>query len=290
MAHTQLKAGDLSVVIGDNGADGEHRAGYNGVWSLKHRACKRSPFVPAYAGLNLEHVFDGATEFQPGNFFEPRTAPMTLSRISAREAELHQPPTPATSLESWTRFTLSRPHYVDMQFRFRPHLRVFRHGYIGLFWASYIHAPEDKSIYFPGGIRPGESLWSQLCTQEHNDESTVRSMTDDTTLRFEPHDKGTLYAAMSRLRYAEPFFYGLFENMTLIFMFDGPGLIRFAHSPSGGGPDQARRTTCPAWDFQYILPEYEVGREYTLRMRLCFRPRCTREQVMEECRGWKKGG
>lgn len=287
--HTQIKAGDLTAVIGDNGAQGEHRAGYNGVWSLKHRACTRSPFVPSYAGLNLEHIFDGATELKPGNFFEPRTAPMTLRRISASAAELHQPPTPATSLASWTRFTLTAPHYVDMQFRCRPHLAAFRHGYIGLFWASYIHGPEDKSMYFLGGTRSGEAQWAQLCTQEHNDESTVRSMTDDFVARMEPYDRGTLYASMSRLRYAEPFYYGLFENMTLIYMFDGPGLIRFAHSPSGGGNDPARRTTCPAWDFQWILPQYEVGQEYALRMRLCFRPRCARERVIEEYHGWKRG-
>jgi hypothetical protein len=288
MPRTELKAGDLTAVIGDNGSDGEHRAGYNGIWSLRHRAGKRSPFVPAYAGLNLEHIFDGSTEFRPGNFFEPRTAPMELRRISAHQAELHQPPTPATSLESWTRFTMTPPHFVDMEFRCRPHLAVFRHGYIGLFWASYIHGPEDKSIYFLGSAGKGAPNWVQLCTQEHNDESTVRSIADDTVLGMEQHDKGTLYASMSRLRYADPFFYGLFENMTLIFMFDGPGLIRFAHSPSGGGQDPLRRTTCPAWDFQYILPEYEVGSEYTLRIRLCFRPRCTREQVMEEYRGWSR--
>ena len=35
-----------------------------------------------------------------------------------------------------------------MHFRFRPTQHVFTHGYIGLFWASYINAPEDKSIYF----------------------------------------------------------------------------------------------------------------------------------------------
>jgi hypothetical protein len=102
-----------------------------------------------------------------------------------------------------------------------------------------------------------------------------------------PPDKGTLYASMSRLRFAEPFFYGRFEDMTLAFMFDGPGLIRFAHSPSGGGPDPERKTTCPAWDFQWILPAYEVMREYVLHVRLCFRPRCSRDEIVGQFRSWQ---
>ncbi len=89
MASTEIKAGDLTAVIGDNGAAGEHRAGYNGIWSLRHKAWPRTPFVPAYAGLNLEHIFDGATEFAAGNFFEPRTSPMRLHRRRPRSIPAH---------------------------------------------------------------------------------------------------------------------------------------------------------------------------------------------------------
>ena len=46
------------------------------------------------------------------------------------EAELHQPPTPTFHLESWTRFTLVAPHYVDMHFRCRPRQHAFRFGTI----------------------------------------------------------------------------------------------------------------------------------------------------------------
>ena len=46
-----------------------------------------------------------------------------------------------------------------MTFRCRPTQHVFRRGYIGLFWASYINAPDDKSMYFRG-----TAGWLQLCT------------------------------------------------------------------------------------------------------------------------------
>src|SRR5205809_1120993 len=118
MTHDTFHAGDVTAVIGDNSAAGEHRAGYNGVWSLPH---------------------------------------------------------------------------------------VFAHGYIGLFWASYINAPADKSIYFRGG-----GLWQQLCSQRHNDESTVRHRDDRIELRFSPDLSDALYRNFSPLRFDESYYYGLF--------------------------------------------------------------------------------
>src|SRR5687767_15602045 len=107
MPSATFTAGDLTAVIGDNAADGAHRAGYNGLWSLTHKAEKTNLFVPTVAGLNLEHIFDGETLDAPGEskvFFEPRQAAMTFKKVSATEAELHQPPTPTFFLESWTTF------------------------------------------------------------------------------------------------------------------------------------------------------------------------------------------
>ncbi|MCI0379155.1 MAG: hypothetical protein L0215_16225 [Gemmataceae bacterium] len=286
MAHDTFRVGDLTAVIGDNAAAGDHRAGYNGVWSLVHRTQPLNLFVPTVAGLNLEHIFDGDRVDKDNTrriFFEPRNAPMTFRRISDTEAELHQPPTPTFHLESWTRFTLAAPHYVDMSFRFRPTQHAFNHGYIGLFWASYIHGPEDKSIYFRSN-----GQWQQLCTQRHNDESTVRHVADKFDLRFSEGYPECLYRNYSPMRYDEPFYYGLFQNHVAIFMFDRMDGIRFTHSPSGGGLTKERQSSNPAWDFQYILPKYEVKKEYGFRARLAYRPRCTRAEILEEVAAWRK--
>ena len=82
--HAALTAGDLTAVIGDNSADGEHRAGYNGVWSLQHSAGTRSVFVPGIAGLNLEHMVTGEQLADGKIFFEPRNSPMSFNQISER--------------------------------------------------------------------------------------------------------------------------------------------------------------------------------------------------------------
>lgn len=285
MAHDTFRVGDLTAIIGDNSAAGEHRAGYNGLWSLSHRTEPANLFVPIVAGLNLEHIFDGDkrdTDNSRKIFFEPRNAPMDFKKLSDSAAELYQPPTPTFHLESWTRFELVAPHYVDMSFRCRPTQHVFTHGYIGLFWASYINAPEDKSIYFGNG-----GYWQQLCTQRHNDESTVRHRDDKIDLKFT--DPGeALYKNLSPLRYDEPFYYGLFRKHTYILMFDRGDGIRFTHSPSGGGINKDLQTSNPAWDFQWILPRYEVKKEYSFRARLAYRERCARTDVVAEYEQWRK--
>jgi hypothetical protein len=285
MAHGTFKIGDITAVIGDNAAAGEHRAGYNGVWRLTHRSEAASLFVPAVAGLNFEHIFDGDKRDADGSrkiFFEPRTAPMTFKQLSEVEAELHQAPTPTFHLESRTGFRLSAPHYIDMTFRCKPTQHAFAHGYIGLFWASYINAPEDKSMYFKSG-----GLWHQLCSQRHDDESTVRHRYDKIELKFSKGLGDALYMNLSPLRFEDPFYHGLFGSHLVVLMFDRTEGIRFTHSPSGGGINRQRETSNPAWDFQYLLPRYEVNKEYGFRARLVYRERCARTEVVKEYRKWR---
>lgn len=285
MGHSEFHVGDLTAVIGDNSADGEHRAGYNGVWSLRHKN-SRNLFVPAYAGLNHEHIFNGETEDDRQFFFEPRTAPMTFNKISENEAELHQPPTPTFQVESWTRYKLSAPHYLDVNYRCMAHQHVFPRSWIGLFWASYINAPEDKSMYFLGGLKNAPATWIQFCTQQHNGESTVRYRQDKQRLSFEDRSVEALFKSISPLNFDQSFFYGHFDDLTWIVMFDCKEGLRFTHSPSGGGGNPDRRTTNPAWDFQWIIPDYQVLKPYDLRVRTVLRPRCSREQVIAEFDSW----
>jgi hypothetical protein len=288
MTSTTIQTGDLTAVVGDNSADGDHRAGYNGLWSLRHSACRRDLFVPGVAGLNHEHIFDGHTDDMAAEiFYEPRHAPTSLQIRDRNTAELHQPPTPVFKLESWTRFTLAAPHYVDMQYRCVPTQHVFRGGYIGLFWASYINAPGDKSIYFLGGGDGERDHWVQLCTQLHNDESTVRHREDAFDLTFREQNRPSLFRSLSPLRFDVPVYYGLFENLVWILMFDISAGIRFTHSPSGGGYNRERNSANPAWDFQFIVPQYEVMKQYGFRARGVLRPHCSREDILAEYRAWK---
>jgi hypothetical protein len=279
----------LVCVIGNNAASGEHRAGYNGIFRMTSPELGESVYLPAVAGLNLEHYFDARPRSEdPKIFFEPRHAPMRFRKLSATKAELFQDPTPVYGVESSTEFELKEPYYVDIKYRATPRKDGFTGGFLGIFWASYINGPLDKSIYF---LRDGSSMtapqWAQFSTQMHGRDSTVRSASDKTDLIM-GDDPTSLYRNVSPLRYSEPFYYGRFRDMVLIYIFKSNPYLRFAHSASGGGRAASGDDTNPAWDFQLVIPNPEVGREYGLEMRVVYKPWAGRADVLREVRSWQQ--
>ena len=280
-----LKSSELEVVIANNksrDAGGvQHKAGYNGIIALTAEQQPDSPFVPAYAGINLEHYFDGSPRSDSHIFFEPRYAEMRLTRVDERTVELYQPMTPFFKVESWTRFEVQEPHAIDFTFRCIPHRSDYVGDFLGVFWASYLNGPLNKSMYFIDAQSSlKEPLWRQLCTQLHNRDSTILHASDSTELTFEGGD--TLFANESPLRYSAPFFYGRFRDMVLIYVFKPSPGLRFTHSPSGGGSTPQGDDTNPAWDFQLILPSPEAGKKYRLDGRLVYKQWTNREDILAE--------
>jgi hypothetical protein len=293
LAHAQdsdtFRASRLTAVIGNNAAAGEHRAGYNGIFRLTGPGSDESAYVPAVAGLNLEHYFDArprSTDVKV--FFEPRNVPMQFRKINDTTAELRQDATPVYGIESRTVFELKDPYYVDVSYRGTPRRDVLQGGYLGIFWASYINAPLDKSIYF---LAPGSTVdkpsWLQFFSQEHGRDATVRPAGEVTNLAAVSDDPGTLFRNLSPLRYGEPFYYGRVGDMVLIYIFRANPYLRFAHSPSGGGRTRAGDDTNPAWDFQLVIPGPQEGKEYGFDMRIVYKPWAGRADVLQEVRKYK---
>ncbi|MCC6696693.1 MAG: hypothetical protein IT365_13770 [Candidatus Hydrogenedentes bacterium] len=278
-----FRVSGLQCVIGNNAADGEHRSGYNGVFRITSPDERITPYVPLYAGLNLEHYFDARPRSPEASvFFEPRHAPMEFRKVNDTTAELHQPATPVYGVESWTTFELKEPHYIDMSYRCIPRKDAFQGGFMGVFWASYINAPHDKSIYFLQGDSTLEKpRWAQVCTQKHGVHSTIRWQGDAAELQYPP-EADTLFNSLSPYRFSAPFYYGRVRDMVLIYIFKPNPYLRFAHSPSGGGNTQAEDDTNPAWDFQLVIPDWKIGETYTLTMRAVYKPWVDRADVLNE--------
>jgi hypothetical protein len=62
--------------------------------------------------------------------------------------------------------------------------------------------------------------------------------------------------------------------MAFVLMFRPDDNVRFSQSPSGGGDGN------PAWDFQWFVPQYEVGRRYRFVMRAMYLPFESTEQIV----------
>ena len=232
--------------------------------------------MPSYAGLNFEHIHDGTVQ-ERDVLFEPRRAPMEIRQIDQHTVELYQEPTPHWELESWLRYELLADGVIEMTLECIPHERVFKNDYIGLFFASYINQPESLDIHFLGRSsddRGGEPRWIRGITPAHGELSTHRSADDNRTFSRDGEFPLTLVFNFSDYRYDEPWYYGVSGGMALVLMFRPCDQVRLSQSPSGGGKGN------PAWDFQWFVPDYEVGRRYRFVMRAMYLPFESPEQIV----------
>lgn len=281
--HVVLKRNGITAIIVDNAAgDSEaiktHRAGYNGVAVLNHSTQAKNLFVPNYAGLNFEHIHDGTTAVNQEKF-EPRKWPMELRVINDHTVELYQSPTPNWKLESCGRYSILEDGTLEYTFECIPRQDLFKNGYIGLFWASYINSPEDKAINFIGREKDDSTIqprWIRAVTPKHGVEST------HPPAGYGPHPKVasdfplTLVNHPSKYIYTMPLYYGVSGKMAFVQMFRSRDQIWLAQSPTGGG------ATNPAWDFQWFIPNYKVGQAYGFVMRAAYIPAASAERIHKD--------
>ncbi len=277
-----LERGEIRAVIVNNEAvDDEvlpgHRAGYSGLASLMHNRRRENLFVPAYAGLNFEHIHDGTV--QPREIlFEPRQAPMTIRRAGRYAVELHQPPTPHWKLESRLRYELVNDRTIEMTLECIPRAKTFKNDYVGLFFASYIDKPESPDIHFLGVPADGKNAkpqWIRGVTPSHGVLATHPAVDDTRDFPHAPDFPLSLVFNESNHRYSEPWYYGVSHWMAFVQMFRPGDGVRLTQSPSGGGEGN------PAWDFQWFIPKYEVGRQYRFIMRAMYLPFESQEQIIK---------
>lgn len=291
-----LKRADVTAVIVDNRAVNDdvlpnHKAGYSGVAKLAHTMRDENLFVPFYAGLNFEHIHDGTVQDR-NVLFEPRNAPMELRVIDRHTVELYQKPTPHWKLESCHRYRLLEDGTIEMTFQCVPRAKTFANGYIGLFWASYIHQPESLDIHFAGWDIGkltkelarlkrvpvnGHEHWERFrvprpprfitaSTPLHGVRPTHVGLLDGRVFKHDDAFPLSLVFNKSDWIYGESWYYGVSHRVALVQMFRDDDRIRFSQSPSGGGKGN------PAWDFQYFIEDYEVDKTYGFVMRAKYMP------------------
>ncbi|HEV8379456.1 MAG TPA: hypothetical protein VGP99_11450 [Tepidisphaeraceae bacterium] len=248
----------------------DHRAGYSGIASLTHEKNGTNLFVPAYAGLNFEHIHDGTTHPRP-ILFEPRNFPMELRIIDTHIVELYQKPTPNWFLESCQRYELLDDGAIQLTIECISRKRVFKNGYIGLFWASYINQPKSADIHFfgRGEAEAATPRWIDAASPSHGVNATHLASADVRTFTHDGDFPMTLVFNQSKLRFTEPWYFGICREFAYAQIFRAQDNVRFAQSPSGGGNGN------PAWDFQFFIADYQVDHLYRFVMRAVYTPMTT---------------
>ena len=145
------------------------------------------------------------------------------------------------------------------------------------------YRPADKKINFLGNNNQSDSIdWISAYSTKHGLKSTHLWKQDKDPVYFAPNFNASLASHFSDYRYDQPFYYGRFHNMALTYMFYPEEGIRFSQSPTGGGELN------PAWDFQFIVPNFEIGKEYSFQARMMYKEFAGADDVLEEFEAWKK--
>lgn len=288
-AHTaHLQTEKLRAVVADNEAFGPtHRAGYNGVAELSLTNNSANLFVPQYAGLNFEHIFSGDAKSFGWNIFEPRRATMQLIRRSPTRVELRQERTEHWPLRSRLIYEAKRDS-IDFTYCGTPLEDAWaKHGYIGVFFASYIQKPEDMSLHFIGRSRsdPGDARprWIKHLPPKHGIAANHRAAGSTWDPPLDDGFNIDLVKGASDFEYVYPFYFGRSGDNAFVMMFERPrdgGELRFAQSPSGGGSGN------PAWDFFWLQRGYTVGREFCFRARAVLCKFTNAEGVIRRYQQW----
>lgn len=278
MTHCEMiQAGEIQAVIGDASRDGVGGRQYCGVWSL---ASKRRPFNAfgnSYAGLIPGEIRGKA----------PALGVVDESACVLTRAADEECPTDVRA-----EYRVVAPHYIDHRLVFTDRRDVRREGcdFREVTWCSYMNCPEDPRLHFRSG---GD--WTAYLSPRHGVGSNLApAYIADSALERWParSDKGEpFHWDRAGVRFDEPFYYGRLGDLALIFMFRSPQWLRFYCSPTGGGGSLRPGQACPAWDFEWVIPEadYAVGQTYELSMRMAYAPFVSPTAVLEEFRRFQAG-
>jgi len=270
MTHCELmQVGDIQAVVGDASRDGVGGTQYCGVWSLTTKRRVFNAFGNSYAGLIPGDIRGKA----------PRLEVRSDSCCAlVRKADDTYP------VDVCATYELVAPHYIDHTLRFTDRRDVRGPGcsFREVSWCCYMNCPEDSRINFLVGGK-----WFSYISPEHGVGSNIApAYLPDRALEVWPKVEGRRSFHWDRIRerFDQPFYYGLLGDHALMLLFDTPRWLRFFCSPSGGGGSLRARETCPAWDFEWVIPasDYKVGREYALRVRLVYKPFVSQDDVLAE--------
>ena len=270
MTHCEMiQAGEIQAIIGDASRNGVGGAQYCGVWSLTSVHRVFNAFGNSYAGL-IPGVIRGKS---------PKLGVVDESTVElTRDADSDYA---ATAI---ARYTVVPPYYIEHSLEFvdEKDMRGPNCDFREVSWCCYMNSPEDSRIHF---LSQGE--WFRYISPKHGVDSNIApSYVPDDALEVWPALSGRRPFHWDRLkrRFDKPFYYGRLGNMVLILIFGKPEWLRFFCSPSGGGASLLPGKTCPAWDFEWVIPndEYEAGKKYKLKMRLVYKKFVSDEDVLAE--------
>jgi hypothetical protein len=270
-AHCHLiQSDELQAIVGDCARNGVGGPQYCGLWSLTSKQRQFNCFGNSYAGL------------LPGELRGRTTT--VLQVVDDKTAVLFKPVTEEDGTEAKATYRFIGPNCLEHTLVIKDsRSRIPSAGYREVSWCSYMNCPDDPRLHF---LSNGQM--TAYLSPEHGVGSRVAPsyVPEEQLEKLPPQDENhrPFHIHWATVKFDEPFYYGRLGAMVLLYVFDNPQDLRFFCSPSGGGGSLLPQQTCPAWDFLWIIPaeKYEVGKEYTFRLRLVYKPYLSDEDLLAE--------
>lgn len=290
MASASLN-GDVRDNAGNTGRQG------NGLNPLYYVAFPgQNVFRDDHVGLNFEHVFNGVAADRGRSRFSPRTDPCRISASSEDSTALEWP----AEGSSWNAacqatFTM-RDDAIDLAFSIVPHEPVWGQGYLAMMWASYMNHARERAIHFYGRDK-GREGWVAFGedTGDGFETGTIR-WDGAEPLPYEEGAEALNIVEHPTKTFLLPFFYGLVDGdgraetaddtLAYVMMFDQRESIRFAVWNFIRDHEDRPDPASPAWDWQFVVRNPNVGGEYGYRARLCVLPFTDAESLRREYETW----
>lgn len=288
----RIVSGNLAVNFRDNSYSPRILSGVESLVHLKD-APDFNAFDPdtvgAAAGLNFEHIISGHPD--PANRFTPRYGRYSLFKLPDGRSVIlvrSQEDCP-WAVSSTLKYTVSPPHYIDLEFRCRAHEpELFgKRGYAILFFANYMNNVAEVATHFRGvNQRGGSEEWIAADASEpHLDwdrGGTYRCAEADDVSYDENHNFKLNLWSYDQPRFTKPFWYGrTARGMVFQMMFDrgctSQDQIRFSLFRF-----KLPRFPRPAWDFQYVIHKVEKGKEYGFRARVVWKTFASADDCLGE--------
>ena len=268
-----LQTGDIQMIVGDDSRNGSGGQQYSGLWSLTHRVHSFNAFGNSFAGLLASDL---------------RGVGCRIQRDGEHGAMLISDATDERPTDAVARYAVAGPDAIDFS------LSVTDHGdrlnYLSatpfreVAACCYMNSLSDARLRF----RMDDGWWPYMSPQHGVGSHLAPSYLSANELEVPPAGEkaGFHWDRISR-RFDQPFYFGRIDRMYMLLVFDQPKYIRYFLSPTGGGSSLAPGQTCPAWDYEWIIPEcdYQTGRQYDFRLRMIFSPyvsdACIFERALE---------
>ncbi|MBL7042632.1 MAG: hypothetical protein ISR77_28610 [Pirellulaceae bacterium] len=264
----ELKAGELTLLLGNEFDHGAGKTGYIGIWNLTSVHEQRNIFFHRYAGW-IQHRHRANVE-----------------RISDSEGAI-QHFLPDGRIWSRQTFKIVPPYSFDCTFS-----RPSTSGAESFNGTSYMNGPKDPGVYF---VTP-DLEWQRHHDPVHGNAASIYAegmplpklqKVPDATYK---HGTNAFSDSVSKWRYHPDYalFYGRFGKMVLIHMFPPRcGVIPYM-SPSGGGRQPDGRNN-PAWDWRGRFKNLEIKDGWSqFTMRAVYKPYVSDDDVLEEYQRWAR--